>query len=138
MKRLLLLLSSVFLIVSIMAVPVLASSSWHFTMNHDGRYIDGAKNGQFHSRSKGKVTISGSIWATVIKNEKVGPNNITFELRNKNTGNKFGTVTVKPNKNYSSKAFSKVFPKKVGGGKNTICSFIEAQRMVEHLKALES
>lgn len=97
------------------SLTVLAkSSSVSFTMNWDGRYINGKNNGVYHSLSAGGVQIRGTIENTYTRPGAVGPNTITIELWNKTTGNYFGSVKVTPKAN-SRKSFSGTFSS-VGGG----------------------
>ena len=68
-------------------------SNWGFSMNWDGRYVNGANNGVYHS---------------------LGPYKVYIELLNKTSGNSFGEISVIP-KAEALKYFSGTFSS-VGGG----------------------
>lgn len=85
------------LLVGVIALPVFAkSSSWNFEMNYKCRVVDGAKNKKFHSLDKGKAKISGKVWPGKVRPGATTPRTLYFELHNKTSGNKFGTVSVTP------------------------------------------
>jgi len=90
------------------------SSSWGFTMGYDGCYLNGSKNNVYHSLAKGGVSISGTIRNTYSQPGATGPNQLTFVLMNKTSGNSFGKVTVTPVAN-GFKTFAGTFSS-VGGG----------------------
>lgn len=106
------------LLVGVIALPVFAkSSSWNFEMNYKCRVVDGAKNKKFHSLDKGKAKISGKVWPGKVCPGATIPRTLYFELHNKTSGNKFGTVSVTPYaKKDKSKSFSCTYSKSVGGG----------------------
>lgn len=106
------------LLVGVIALPVFAkSSSWNFEMNYKCRVVDGAKNKKFHSLDKRKAKISGKVWPGKVCPGATTPRTLYFELHNKTSGNKFGTVSVTPYaKKDKSKSFSCTYSKSVGGG----------------------
>lgn len=71
-------------------LPVYAASSeWAFSMNYDGRYVNGSNNGVYHKLSKGGVKLSGTVENTYSRPGALGPYTIYIELLNKNSGNSF-------------------------------------------------
>lgn len=51
----------------VMVSPVLANTSnWWFLALYDRYYLNGENNGVYHSMDSGNLTISGSIWVTMI------------------------------------------------------------------------
>lgn len=90
------------------------SSSWGFKMGSDGSYINGNNNKVYHSLAKGGVSITGIVKNSYSVLGATGPNQLTFVLMNRTSGNSFGKVYVTP-KAGGSKSFSGTFSS-VGGG----------------------
>lgn len=106
----------VFLAITVITIlPIYATSSnWGFSMNWDGRYVNGANNGVYHSLEKGGVQLSGTIENTYSRPGALGPYKVYIELLNKTSGNSFGEISVIP-KADALKYFSGTFSS-VGGG----------------------
>lgn len=100
-----------------MAIPVFAkSNSFQFTMAN--RVVDGSLNGTYHSLDGGTYpSISGSMRQSGGTTSTSQRNTIYVELRNKTSGNSFGSVTLgKPTLDGKATSFSGTFSKKTGGG----------------------
>ena len=101
------------LIIAILPIYA-ASSGWSFSMDWDGRYVNGSNNGVYHTLNQGGVQITGTVSNTYSRPGALGPYKLYFELLNKTSGNSFGRVTVTPTAN-GTKNFSGTFSS-VGGG----------------------
>lgn len=101
-----------------MSIPTFAKSSeFKFTLEH--RVVDGSKNGVYHALSGGTYpSISGTMRQTGGVTETDLRNNIYVELRNKTSGNSFGSVWLgRPSTDGTSISFSDTFSeRKTGGG----------------------
>ncbi|MDA1632458.1 hypothetical protein PDK11_06230 [Bacillus cereus] len=76
------------------AIPTLAaSSSYSFKMDY--RVVDGSKNKQFHTLSKGSVYINGSAYVYTTDGGAVGPYDVNYTLYRSAWGSdpSYGTVT---------------------------------------------
>lgn len=81
-----------------------ASSSFSFTMNTDGRVIDGSANGIYHTLGSGTPAISGTLTTTGVQQNQTSSNTLYIQLYSKSTGKSYGTVKVTPSKTYKGTA----------------------------------
>lgn len=117
-KRIVIYLLLAFMFLGLLAMPVLAkSSSWSMKLSYKCRVVDGSANGKYHSLSAGYAKINGSVYPSYVAPGATTPQTLTFQLKNKTSGNSFGRVTVTPYaKKNKAKSFSSKYDKKVGGG----------------------
>ncbi|MEB6551428.1 hypothetical protein MXL46_20680 [Heyndrickxia sporothermodurans] len=78
------------------SISMAATNRWSFTMEF--RVVDGSKNGQFMTLSKGTADFEGTHKISSSKQGAVGPNKVNYQLYNKTTGNSFGIITDTPSK----------------------------------------
>ncbi|WP_242246543.1 hypothetical protein [Bacillus cereus group sp. BfR-BA-01523] len=84
------------------AIPTLAaSSSYSFKMDY--RVVDGSKNKQFHTLSKGSVYINGSAYVYSTDGGAMGPYDVKYTLYRSAWGSdpSYGTVNGGINKSFS-------------------------------------
>ncbi|KPN14811.1 hypothetical protein AKG37_07040 [Bacillus australimaris] len=116
----------------VMVVPTFAKTNqYSFTM--EKRAVNGSDLGKYYTLSKGSAKISGSQWQSKKLPNAKGPNLVYYELRNKTTGNSFGTVTSRPNANGSSNKVSGTF-KGLGGGNKYYLFVYKIEIDGRHLK----
>ena len=95
------------LLALVMATPAItqaASNSYSFTLNYG--VVDGSKNGQFYNLKKGTAKLSGKQYQYANDPNPVGPNTIYYQLRNKTSGNSFGTTSARGTNTSVSGSFS--------------------------------
>lgn len=70
----------------VMALPALAnSSSYQWEMSHEGRNVNGKRNGVLHDMTAGELTNSGEVWQYFNLQGATGPLKVGIEVRKVNT-----------------------------------------------------